>query len=129
LRKSGTDAVIITWRTMVRVALEAAQPLESEGFQVGVLDLRWLAPFDEETIRSAATRANGKVVVAHEANVTGGFGAKIVARLHELSENGAPLKIKRVGTPNVRIPATPSLSQELLPNPKRIADAVRAVVK
>jgi pyruvate/2-oxoglutarate/acetoin dehydrogenase E1 component len=80
-------------------------------------------------IRSAATRANGKVVVAHEANVTGGFDAKIVARLHELSENGAPLKIKRVGTPHVRIPATPSLSQELLPNAKRIADAVRAVVK
>ena len=121
--------IIITWGTMVRVALEAAQLLESDGLQVGVLDLRWLAPLDEETIRSAATRANGKVVVAHEANVNGGFGAKIVARLHELSENGAPLKIKRVGTPNVRIPATPSLSQELLHNPKRIVDAVRAVVK
>ena len=104
MRKPGTDAVIITWGTMVRVALEAAQLLESDGLQVGVLDLRWLAPLDEETIRSAATRANGKVVVAHEANVNGGFGAKIVARLHELSENGAPLKIKRVGTPNVRIP-------------------------
>jgi 2-oxoisovalerate dehydrogenase E1 component len=129
LRKPGTDAVIITWGTMVRVALEAAQLLESEGLQVGVLDLRWLAPLDEEAIRSAATRANGKVVVAHEANVTGGFGAEIVARLHELCENGAPLRIKRVGTPNVRMPATPSLSQELLPNAKRIADAVRAVVK
>jgi TPP-dependent pyruvate/acetoin dehydrogenase alpha subunit len=33
------------------------------------------------------------------------------------------------GPPNVRMPATPSLSQELLPNAKRIADAVRAVVK
>ncbi len=129
MRKPGTDAVIITWGTMVRVALEAAQLLEGEGLQVGVLDLRWLAPLDEEAIRRAATRANGKVVVAHEANVTGGFGVEIVTRLHELSENSAPLKIKRVGTPNVRIPATPSLSQELLPNAKRIADAVRAVVK
>jgi pyruvate/2-oxoglutarate/acetoin dehydrogenase E1 component len=91
LRKPGTDAVIITWGTVARVAPGAAQPLESEGLQVGVLDLGWLAPLDEETIRSAATRANGKVVVAHEANVTGGFGAKIVARLHELSENGAPI--------------------------------------
>jgi pyruvate/2-oxoglutarate/acetoin dehydrogenase E1 component len=49
--------------------------------------------------------------------------------LHELSENGAPLKIKRVGTSDVRIPATPGLSQELLPNAKRIANAVRAVVR
>jgi hypothetical protein len=52
-----------------------------------------------------------------------------VARLHGLSENGAPLKIKRVGTPHVRVPATPSLSQEPLPTTKRSADAVRAVVK
>jgi hypothetical protein len=48
--------------------------------------------------------------------------------LHELSESGAPLKIKRVGTSNVRIPATLGLSQELLPNAKRIAGA-GAVVK
>ena len=68
-------------------------------------------------------------MVAHEANVTGALDAEIAGPLHELCENGAPLKINRVGTPNVRIPATPSLSQELLPNAKRIADAVRAVVK
>jgi len=114
---------------MVRVALEAAQLLESEGLQVGAFDPRWLAPLDEEAIRSAATRANGKVVVAHEANVTGGFGAEIVARFLELFENGGPLKVKRVGTPNVRIPATFSLSQELLPNAKGNAHAVPAVVK
>jgi hypothetical protein len=70
---------------------------------------------------------NFKVVVAHEANVTGRFGVEIVARLHELCDTGVALKIKRVGTPNVRIPATPSLSQEVLPNAKRIADAVRAL--
>lgn len=52
MRKPGADAVIITWATMVRVALEAAQLLESEGLQVGVLDLRWLAPLDEEAIRT-----------------------------------------------------------------------------
>jgi 2-oxoisovalerate dehydrogenase E1 component len=114
---------------MARVALEAAQLLESEGLQVGCLTCVGSRHSMKKPIRSAATRANGKVVVAHEANVTGGFGAEIVARLHELSENGAPLKIKRVGTPHVRIPATPGLSQELLPNAKRIADAVRAVVK
>lgn len=98
-------------------------------FASGEVDLRWLAPLDEEAIRSAATRANGKVVVAHEANVTQGLGSEIVARLHERSENGAPLRLKDVGTPNVRFPAMPSLSQELLRNAKRIADAARAAVK
>jgi transketolase C-terminal domain/subunit len=46
LRKPGTDAVIITRGTMVRVPLEAAQLLESEGLHVGALDLRWLAPLE-----------------------------------------------------------------------------------
>ena len=46
MRKPGTDAVIITRGNVVRVALEAAQLLECEGLQVGVLDLRWLAPLE-----------------------------------------------------------------------------------
>jgi len=37
LRKPGTDAVIITWGTMVRVALEAAQLLQSEGLWTYIL--------------------------------------------------------------------------------------------
>ena len=37
LRKTGTDSVIITWGTMVRVALEAAQLLEGEGLWTYVL--------------------------------------------------------------------------------------------
>jgi len=37
LRKPGTDAVIITWGTIVRVALEAAQLLESEGLWAYIL--------------------------------------------------------------------------------------------
>jgi pyruvate dehydrogenase E1 component beta subunit len=84
---------------------------------------------NEEAIRSAATRANGKVVAAHEANVTRGFGAEIVEHFAQAIRKRRAAKIKRVGTPNVHIPATPSLSQELLPNAKHIADAVRAVVK
>jgi len=37
LRKPGTDAVIITWGTMVSVALEAAQLLQSEGLWTNIL--------------------------------------------------------------------------------------------
>jgi hypothetical protein len=52
----------------------------------------------QEAIQERRDARNGKSVVAQEANVTAGFGAEIPARLHELSENGAPLKIERVGT-------------------------------
>lgn len=127
LKKTGTDAVIVTWGTMVRIALEAAAALEKDGLSAGVLDLRWLSPLDETALREAVIAAGGRVVVAHEANLTGGFGAEIVARLHEMLDGQLALKIKRVATPNVRMPAAPLLAQQLLPNAARIEAAVRAV--
>jgi 2-oxoisovalerate dehydrogenase E1 component len=127
LKKPGTDAVIVTWGTMVRVALEAAEALDKEGLKVAVLDLRWLSPLDEKALRSAATQAGGKVVVVHEANLTGGFGAEVVARLHEMLGSDLPLKIKRVATPDVRVPAAPILAQQLIPDVARITAAIREV--
>jgi 2-oxoisovalerate dehydrogenase E1 component len=128
LKKAGTDAVIITWGTLVRVALEASELLEKEGLHVGVLDLRWLSPLDEEALRQAVLKAGGHAIVAHEANQTGGFGAEIIARLHEMLGDQITLRLGRVATPDVRIPASPVLSQQLLPNAAKIAEAVRKVV-
>lgn len=127
LKKSGADAVIITWGTMVRHALEAAEALEKEGLAVGVLDLRWLSPLDESAIRDAVANAQGRVVVAHEANMTGGFGAELVARLHEFFADTLPLRIRRVATPDLRLPASPVLAQQIIPNAKTVEAAIRSV--
>jgi 2-oxoisovalerate dehydrogenase E1 component len=127
LRATGKDAVIVTWGTMVRVALQAAEDLQKEKLSVGVLDLRWVSPLDEAALRDAVSHAGGRVVVAHEANLTGGFGAEIVARLHEMMDD-ASLKIRRVATPDVRIPAASSLSAHLLPNAEKIVAAVKSLL-
>jgi 2-oxoisovalerate dehydrogenase E1 component len=124
VRRSGTGAAIVTWGTALGAALEAA---ESVG-NVGVLDLRWLSPLDEDALRQVALEAGGRVVVAHEANRTGGFGAEIVARLHEMLGDRLALKIKRVASPDIRMPAAPILAQQLLPNAEKIAAALRAIM-
>lgn len=128
LKRTGQDAVIVTWGTMVRVALEAAERLQSESKEVAVLDLRWLSPLDENLLRKAATNAHGKIVVLHEANRTGGFGAEIVARLHEMLGEEMKLTVKRVATPDVRMPAAPVLAEQLLPNAARTIEALREVM-
>ena len=124
VRRQGTGAAIVTWGTMVGAALEAADVIRN----VGVIDLRWLSPLDEDALRQVVLDAGGRVVVAHEANLTGGFGAEIVARLHEMLGDRLPLKITRVGSPDVRMPASPVLAQRLLPNAEKIAAAVRAIL-
>jgi 2-oxoisovalerate dehydrogenase E1 component len=113
---------------MVRIALDAAESLEKNGLKIGVLDLRWLSPLDEKTLQQAVIEAGGRVVVAHEANLTGGFGAEVVARIHERLGRKVNLRIKRVATPDVRMPAAPILSQQLLPNADRLIAAIQDVM-
>ncbi|MGH9572255.1 MAG: alpha-ketoacid dehydrogenase subunit alpha/beta [Candidatus Acidiferrales bacterium] len=125
---SGRDAVIITWGTMLGPSLEAADSLKQDNIDVAVLDLRWLSPLDEEALFKAVENAGYRAVVAHEANITCGFGAEVVARLHEAFA-GVPLQIARVGAPNVRIPASPVLMRALIPNASQIANTVHRVAE
>jgi 2-oxoisovalerate dehydrogenase E1 component len=124
LRRTGRDAVIVTWGTSVHVALEAAAKLADEGAEIAVLDLRWLNPLDEEGLRAAVKDASGKVIILHEANQTGGFGAEILARLHESLGGEMDLSVTRVAAPDMRIPAAPILQRALLPSASKVIDAV-----
>ena len=125
LHKPGRDAVIITWGTMLQVALDAAEKLAENNLDVGVLDLRWLCPLDDDGLRAAVKSASGKAIVLHEANQTGGFGAEVVARLHEFFAHGPALHVTRVATPDMKIPAAPVLQRAILPTAARVVDEVR----
>ena len=128
LRKSGSDVVIVTWGTCVQIALEAAAKLAEERVDVAVLDLRWLCPLDDEGLHTAVRNASGKVIVLHEANQTGGFGAEIVARIHESLRDQTGLIVTRVATPDMRIPAAPILQREILPTAEKVVIEVQRLL-
>jgi len=119
LRRSGGDAAIVTWGTMVAPALAAAERLAAEGVEVAVLDLRWLAPLDVEAIAELVV-ASGRVLVLHEANVTGGFGAEVAARVHEVGFDALDAPVVRLGAPDTRIPSAPALQRALIPDVEAI---------
>ena len=108
---SGARAA--TWRSSAggrrrSPAEEAADALAGRGIDATVVDLRWLAPLDDEAIAAAVARTN-RVLVAHEANLTGGFGAEIAARIGERHFGDLDAPVRRVGAPDVRIPPAPVL--------------------
>ena len=73
--REGRDLSIITYGAMVHVAREAAETLQSEGISVEIVDLRTLAPLDEDTVL-ASVRKTSKVLLLHEATLTGGIGRR-----------------------------------------------------
>ena len=64
-----------------------------------------------------------RVLVAHDANVTGGFGAEVAARIGERHFGDLDAPVRRVGAPDVRIPPTPALQEALLPSAASIEQA------
>jgi transketolase len=80
--RDGDDVAIIATGTLTSRALEAARALADDGLAARVLNAAWIAPLDEATILDAA-RGTRAIVVAEEANISGGLGAavaQVVAR-------------------------------------------------
>jgi len=78
IRKVGDDATIITYGSTVHHSLQAAKKLEKEGYSIEVIDLRSLMPFDKKLILQSVKKT-GKVLIAHEDNLTGGIGGELAA--------------------------------------------------
>ena len=124
VRREGNDLSIITYSATVQHALDAAQMLAPEGIDCEVVDLRTLVPLDVDTILQSA-RKTGKIVVAHEATRTAGFGAEIVAQIAEQSFEFLDGPIVCVTAPDTPVPYSAPLEEFFLPNARKIAEAAR----
>jgi 2-oxoisovalerate dehydrogenase E1 component len=128
LRRDGSDVVVITWGALVQRSLVAAHQAEKDGISAAVLDLRTIAPYDWETIAALVARTN-RVIVAHEDQLTCGFGAEIAARIAgDLFEHlDAP--IRRVGALDTPVAYCPDLEDVILPQPADILKAIQETAR
>ncbi len=127
-RRSGDDLVMITYGRMVQVCLDAAESLAAEGLEAQVLDLRTLRPLDETAILEAARRT-GRVLIVHEACLTGGLGGEIAALIagsEAFYYLDAP--VRRLGGLDVPIPYCPDLEREVVPTVARVTAVAREML-
>lgn len=110
IKKEGTDITFVAYSSMVDQSLKAAAELEKEGISAEVVDIRSLEPFDADTVIKSVEKT-GRAVVAHEANVKGGFGAEIASTIQERAFDSLKAPVQRVGAPNVPVPFAPVLEQ------------------
>jgi len=123
--REGKDVSIITYAATVWKALEAAELLEKEdGISVEVIDLRTLAPLDDEAI-FATVRKTNRVLVLHEDTRTGGIAGEITARINESCFEWLDAPVLRVTAHDIPLPYAPQLEDFVLPQTSDIARAVR----
>jgi 2-oxoisovalerate dehydrogenase E1 component beta subunit len=127
IAREGSDLSIITYGATVWKALEAAELLAREsGLSAEVLDLRTLAPLDDEAI-VATVRKTNRVVIVHEDTQTGGIAGEITARLNEHCFEWLDAPVLRVTAHDVPLPNAPALEDFVLPQTADIVAAARRV--
>ena len=116
LRRAGDDLTIIAYGTMAHFAVEAAGRLAAESIEASVLDLRSLKPLDWPSI-DAAVRRTSKVLIVHEDNEFGGFGAEVAAQIGEKAFDWLDAPVQRYAAPDVpTFPFAASLEKQVIPS-------------
>jgi 2-oxoisovalerate dehydrogenase E1 component len=99
--RTGADLTLVGWGNTVPICELVAATLASAGVETDVIDLRWLAPWDRQLV-CASARKTGRLLVVHEDNRTGGFGAEVIATVTETLER--PVRCRRVARADTHIP-------------------------
>ncbi|MFF4240058.1 alpha-ketoacid dehydrogenase subunit beta [Actinomadura geliboluensis] len=122
VRRPGRDATLVAYGPSVPVALEAAAAAKDEGWDLEVVDLRTIVPFDDATV-AASVRKTGRCVVVGEAAGFAGVGAEIAARVQERCFHSLEAPVLRVTGFDIPYPP-PMLEHHHLPSVDRILDAL-----
>jgi 2-oxoisovalerate dehydrogenase E1 component beta subunit len=123
----GSQLSILAYGLMAHYALEAADRVAEEGVSAEVVDLRTLRPLDKETVLDSV-RKTGKCLIVYEDNRFGGYGAEVAAIVAEEAFDYLDGPVTRVAGPDVpAVPYNHVLEEWFMPNPDKIADAIRTL--
>ena len=128
----NTGFVQMTIKTlqMQKAALEslrAAEQLQKDGVSCEVIDLATLSPIDHDTILESVAKTN-RVIILHEAPLTGGVGGEFAARIAEKAFDYLDAPIKRVAALDTPVPYSPPLEEFYLPNKDKVVAAARELL-
>src|SRR5207248_2744194 len=125
--REGSDITLVAWSACVAVAEQAAELAAADGISCQVLDLRTLVPMDAEGLGEALA-GTGRAIVVHEAPLTAGFGAEVVASIVEQAFWSLTAPILRVAAPDTPYPIA-SLEGLYVPSAERVLRAIRHVMQ
>lgn len=124
--KKGTDLTVVAWGAMIREVQKAIEELEKEGISVELIDLRTIAPLDEETIL-ASVKKTGRFLVVHEAVKSFGPAAELITLVNEKAFYHLEAAPSRLTGFDITVPL-PKGEHHFMIDPKRIAYQIKKVL-
>jgi pyruvate dehydrogenase E1 component beta subunit len=128
VKRQGKDVTIVSFGKMIpRVVMPAVAQLAKEGIDVEVIDLRTVRPIDYLTVLESVKKTN-RCVIVEEAWPLGSIATELTYNIQRHAFDYMDAPIVRVTNRDVPLPYAPTLIEEILPNPKRVIEAVKSVM-
>ncbi|MDP5885012.1 alpha-ketoacid dehydrogenase subunit beta [Streptococcus mutans] len=127
VRREGNDLTIVTIGKMLYVAYEVADRLAKDGISVEVIDLRTVAPWDQETVLNSVKKT-GRLIVIDESNPHNNTATDIASVVNDKAFDYLDGPIKCVCAPNVPVPFAINLEQLYIPNADRVIEAAAELI-
>lgn len=124
--KEGNDITVLGWGAQMEVIEQAVERAEKEGISCEVIDLRTILPWDVETVAQSVLKT-GRLVVTHEAPLTGGFAGEIAATIQQRCFLYLESPIARVTGLDTPFPL--ALEKEYMPDHLKIFEAIKASIE
>jgi len=123
--QEGTDVTLLGWGSQVGRLQAAAERAAKDGISCEIIDLQTIIPWDVDTVQ-ASVQKTGRLIIAHEAPQTNGFGAEISAKIQERCFLHLQSPIQRVCGYDTHFPY--AWEEFYVPSPARVLDAIKASV-
>jgi acetoin:2,6-dichlorophenolindophenol oxidoreductase subunit beta len=127
IKRSGTDVTLVAIAGAMRPTLEAAKALAAEGISAEVIDPRTLKPLDMDTLIGSVVKT-GRLVLVENAHRVCGVTSEIAAIISEEAFESLKRPIIRLAAPDVHVPFSPVLEEQLFPTRDKIIAAVKKVL-
>jgi pyruvate dehydrogenase E1 component beta subunit len=127
IKRAGEEVTLISYSRTLRMALEAAQALEKEGYSAEVVDLRSLRPLDEQAVYESVIKTSRCVVVDNDWPMSS-FGSYLGWLISKNCFDSLDAPVELVTMEDVPMPYNHSLELAVQPSVEKIVAAAKRVL-
>lgn len=127
IARAGKHATIVCYANGVGMAMAAAAAVERDGFDVEVIDLRSLVPWDWAAVMESVAKT-GRVLIVSEATRTAGFAAEVAASIADLVLDELDAPIRRVSAVDAPTPSEAGMEAFFRPDEVKVEAALRELL-